>query len=53
MTESSARVLCWLLLLNAVLMASIVERYTALKRSWSEHQMAIESYVLLHEDQFP
>lgn len=48
--NAPAKLLPWLVLLNAILMALIAERYTTLQQAWSEYQMASTSYVLLHED---
>jgi len=44
------KLLPWLLLLNAVLMFFIAERYTALQQSWAVHRMAAESCVRLLEE---
>ena len=42
-----ARILPWILLLNAGLMVLIAERYTALQQEWAVHQMSAESCALL------
>tara|TARA_B100001093_G_scaffold442352_1_gene444025 strand:+ start:249 stop:416 length:168 start_codon:yes stop_codon:yes gene_type:complete len=52
MNASTTRLLSGLVLLNAILMASIVDRYKSLQQAWSEHQMAHESYTLLRKDRF-
>ena len=52
MPDSTTRLLSGLVLLNAILMASIVDRYKTLQQAWSEHEMARESYTLLRKDQF-
>jgi hypothetical protein len=52
MPATSTRLLPGLVLLNAILMVTIVDRYKTLQQAWSEHQMAREAYILLRKDRF-
>lgn len=48
--NAPVKLLPWLLLLNAVLMFCIAERYVTLRQTWAVHRMAAESCVLLLEE---